>query len=122
MHIRKLLVLVLLGLSLTAAADFRTTTEVYEIDLPNLRLPGTEGGTLALKECDDCETQTLRGKPIEIGRRHPTDLACAIGAHISIAKIVSQHENNIWSLRLRRSCGDRYQAHRQHNREGESNV
>ena len=60
MHIRKLLVLVLLGLSLTAAADFRTTTEVYEIDLINLRLPGTEGGTLALKECDDCETQTLR--------------------------------------------------------------
>ena len=60
MHIRKLLVLVLLGLSLAAAADFRTTTEVYEIDLINLRLPGTEGGTLALKECDDCETQTLR--------------------------------------------------------------
>ena len=60
MHIRKLLGLVLLGLSLAAAADFRTTTEVYEIDLINLRLPGTEGGTLALKECDDCETQTLR--------------------------------------------------------------
>ena len=60
MQIRKLLVLVLLGLSLAAAADFRTTTEVYEIDLPNLRLPGTEGGTLALKECDDCEVLTLR--------------------------------------------------------------
>ena len=60
MHIRKLLVLVLLGLSLAAAADFRTITEVYEIDLPNLRLPGSEGGTLALKECDDCEVQTLR--------------------------------------------------------------
>ena len=60
MQIRKLLVLVLLGLSLTAAADFTTITEVYEIDLIDLRLPGTEGGTLAIKECDDCEVQTLR--------------------------------------------------------------
>ena len=59
MQIRKLLVLVLLGLSLTAVADFRTTTEVYEIDLPNLRLPASEGGTLALKECQDCEVLTL---------------------------------------------------------------
>ncbi len=59
MRIRKLLVLVLLGLSLTAAADFKTTTEVYEIDLPNLRLPASEGGTLALKECQDCEVLTL---------------------------------------------------------------
>ena len=59
MQIRKLLVLVLLGLSLSAVADFRTTTEVYEIDLPNLRLPASEGGTLALKECQDCEVLTL---------------------------------------------------------------
>ena len=60
MQIRKLLVLILLGLSLSAAADFTTITEVYEIDLTNLRLPGTEGGTLAIRECDDCELQTLR--------------------------------------------------------------
>ncbi len=60
MQIRKLLVLVLLGLSLTAAADFTTITEVYEVDLIDLRLPGTEGGTLSIKECDDCEMQTLR--------------------------------------------------------------
>ena len=60
MRIRKLLVLVLLGLSFAAVADFRTITEVYEIDLTNLRLPGTEGGTLAIKECDECDVQTLR--------------------------------------------------------------
>ena len=60
MHIRKLLVLVLLGLSLAAAADFRTITEVHEVDLIDLRLPGTEGGTLAINECDDCEALTLR--------------------------------------------------------------
>ena len=60
MHIRKLLVLVLLGLSLSAAADFTTIAEVYEVDLTDLRLPGTEGGTLAFKQCEDCEAQTLR--------------------------------------------------------------
>lgn len=60
MPIRKLLVLVLLGLSLSAAADFRTITEVYEIELPNLRLPATEGGTIAIKECADCDALTLR--------------------------------------------------------------
>ncbi len=60
MQIRKLLVLVLLGLSLAAAADFRTITEVREVDLIDLRLPGTEGGTLAINECDYCEVLTLR--------------------------------------------------------------
>ncbi len=60
MHSRKLLVLVLLGLSLAAAADFRTITEAYEVDLSDLRLPGSENGTLTFKQCSDCETQTLR--------------------------------------------------------------
>ncbi len=60
MHIRRMLIVVLLGLSLSAAADFRTVTEVYEVDLVNLRLPVTESGTLAMHECDECEVQTLR--------------------------------------------------------------
>lgn len=60
MHIQRLLVLVLLGLSISAAADFRTVTEVYEVDLIHLRLPGTEGGTLAFSRCADCEVLTLR--------------------------------------------------------------
>ena len=60
MQLRKLLVLVLLGLSLAAAADFRTITEAYEVDISNLRLPGSENGTLTFKQCADCEAQTLR--------------------------------------------------------------
>ncbi len=60
MRIRKLLILVLLGLSLAAAADFRTITEAYEVDLSDLRLPGSEKGTLTFKQCSDCEAQTLR--------------------------------------------------------------
>ena len=60
MHIRILLVLVLLGLSLSAAADFRTITEAYEVDLNDLRLPGSKYGTLTFKQCSDCDAQTLR--------------------------------------------------------------
>ncbi len=60
MHIRRLLVLTILGLSLSAAADFRTTMEVWEVELINLRLPATEGGTLAFSDCADCDVQTLR--------------------------------------------------------------
>ena len=60
MHSRKLLVLVLLGLSLSATADFRTITEAYEVDLSDLRLPGNEYGTLTFKQCSDCELQILR--------------------------------------------------------------
>ena len=60
MRIRKLLVLVLLGLSLAAAADFKTITESYEVALSDLRLPGSEYGTLTFKQCSDCKAQTLR--------------------------------------------------------------
>ena len=60
MHIRKLLILVLFGLSLSAAADFTTITEAYEVAVGDLRLPRSEGGTLTFKQCSDCEAQTLR--------------------------------------------------------------
>ncbi len=60
MHIRKLLILVLLGVSLSAAADFTTITAAYEVAVSNLRLPGSENGTLTFKQCSDCEAQTLR--------------------------------------------------------------
>ena len=60
MQIRRLLALIILGLSLTAAADFRTTLEVYEIDFVNVRLPGTAGGTISLKHCNACEARLLR--------------------------------------------------------------
>jgi hypothetical protein len=60
MQLRKLLVLALLGLSLAATADFRTITEAYEVGLSDLRLPGSEYGTLTFKQCADCVSQTLR--------------------------------------------------------------
>ena len=60
MHSRKLLSLILVGLSISTAADFRTITEAYEVDLSDLRLPGNEYGTLTFRQCSDCEAQTLR--------------------------------------------------------------
>ncbi len=60
MNSRKILVLVMLGLGLSAAAHFKTVTEVYEVGLIYLRLPGAEGGTLVFSECADCDIQTLR--------------------------------------------------------------
>lgn len=64
MHIRRLLVLTILGLmSLTANADFRTTMEVWEVELVNLRLPGTESGTLTFSDCEKCDPLTLRVTP-----------------------------------------------------------
>jgi hypothetical protein len=60
MHIQRLLVLAILGLSLSAAAEFRTITEAYEVDLGDLRLPRSENGNLTFKQCSDCEPETLR--------------------------------------------------------------
>jgi hypothetical protein len=60
MHIQRLLVLAILGLSLSAAADFRTITEAYEVDLSDLRLPRSENGNLTFRQCPDCDVQTLR--------------------------------------------------------------
>ncbi len=60
MQIRRLLVLTILGLSLTAAADFRTTMEVHEVQLVNLRLPTGANGTLSFIDCRECDAQTVR--------------------------------------------------------------
>ena len=63
MHIQSLMVFFILGLSVTAAADFRTRTEVHEVNLIFLRLPGTPSGTLSFAGCADCDSQTIRVRP-----------------------------------------------------------
>ncbi len=64
MHIRSLMVLIIFGLmSLSATADFRTTMEVWEVELIYLRLPGTESGTLTFSDCKECEPLTIRVTP-----------------------------------------------------------
>jgi hypothetical protein len=59
MHIRKLLAIVLLGLSLSAVADFTTITAAYEVAVSDLRMPLNEGGTLKFRQCAECAWQTL---------------------------------------------------------------
>ncbi len=60
MHIRRLLALVLLGLSVSAAADFRTIIEVNEVSVGDMRLPRSAVGTLTFKQCAECQLQTVR--------------------------------------------------------------
>ena len=59
MKIRKHMALVFLGLSLSASAQFTTIIEAYEIEIGDLRLPGSIGGTISFRRCADCEFQTI---------------------------------------------------------------
>ena len=60
MHIPKLIALVLIGLSFSAAADFTTVVEAYEVNVSDIKMPRIVGGTLKFRQCAACETQTLR--------------------------------------------------------------
>ena len=60
MQMRRLLVLTILGLSITAVADFRTTMEVHEVQLVYLRLPTSANGTLSFSDCAECNELTVR--------------------------------------------------------------
>jgi hypothetical protein len=60
MHIRKLLVALLMTFSLSAAADFVTVEEGYEVALSNMTTPVTNTGSLIFKECDDCDSRMIR--------------------------------------------------------------
>ena len=56
---RKLFIAALmLGLALPAAADFVTIERAYEVALSEIRLPRSENGTIAFKECDTCNFET----------------------------------------------------------------
>ena len=49
-----------LGLSIPAAADFKTIVQAYEVALSEIRLPRAESGTIAFKECSTCNYRTKR--------------------------------------------------------------
>lgn len=59
MHIHKTLALVLLGLSLSAAADLSVVTEAYEVEAIDLRMPPGATGIVTFKACEDCKLQTI---------------------------------------------------------------
>jgi len=63
MHIRKILVALLMTFSLSAAADFVTNEEGYEVALSNMTVPVTSNGSLVFKECADCDSRAIRMTP-----------------------------------------------------------
>ena len=60
MKLKVLMITVLLSLALPAAADLRVVQQAYEVALSDMRLPRAASGTIAFKECDDCEYKRYR--------------------------------------------------------------
>ena len=60
MKTKLLIAIAIMGLALPVAADFTTVQLAYEVALSDVRLPRNEKGTIAFKECDDCEYKTKR--------------------------------------------------------------
>lgn len=52
-----------LVLALPAVAQMRTIQLAHEVALNELRLPGTESGTIGFKPCEDCDYRTERVSP-----------------------------------------------------------
>ena len=50
----------MLMLAIPAAAQFVTVEQAYEIALSDLRLPRSQSGTIAFKECEKCDYMTKR--------------------------------------------------------------
>ncbi|NCF73085.1 MAG: hypothetical protein GWP67_06225 [Gammaproteobacteria bacterium] len=60
MRIRTTLFAVLLGLSFSVSAENYIISQAYEIALDELRLPGNTVGSVSFKDCNACDTQTIR--------------------------------------------------------------
>ena len=85
MHFPKLVALIFLGISASAAADFITVTAAYEIDTSNITMPVNEGGTLKFKQCDDCEWETVL---VNAGTRYVLN-----GANVPLSEFKEQLED-----------------------------
>jgi len=60
MQTKLLIVAAMFILALPAAADFKTVELASEVALSDLRLPVSENGTIAYKECEKCDFLTKR--------------------------------------------------------------
>jgi predicted secreted protein len=50
----------LLMLALPAAADFETVSRAYEVSLDRMTIPATVNSRVMFKDCDSCDTQSIR--------------------------------------------------------------
>ncbi len=60
MKIKAMIAALMLGLSLSAAAQITTVQLSHEVRLSDIRLPQSSGGTIGYKTCDDCAYETTR--------------------------------------------------------------
>jgi hypothetical protein len=60
MRLKLFIAALMFGLAMPAAADFTTIEQAYEVALSEMRLPRSEGGTIAFKECSTCDYRTKR--------------------------------------------------------------
>ena len=60
MKIKTIVAAFLLSLCISAAAQFQTVAEAYEVALNDIRLPQNEVGTIAFKQCGECSYETRR--------------------------------------------------------------
>lgn len=63
MKLKLLITATLIGLALPVAADFTTIEQAYEVALSEVRLPQSESGTMAFKQCETCDFVTKRVSP-----------------------------------------------------------
>lgn len=60
MTIRALFITILLTLSFSASADFKTIQRAYEVNLSTFNVPVTHNGVISFKECETCESISAR--------------------------------------------------------------
>jgi len=60
MKLKIIIAAFLLSLTVSAAADFKTIREGYEVAIGNVRLPQSKSGTIAYKKCSECPYETKR--------------------------------------------------------------
>ena len=96
MHIRTLLVALLMTFSLSAAADFVTVEEGYEVALSDMTVPVTSTGSLVFRECEDCDAKSIRmtrntrfvvnGRTVELKefRKHVFQVSDRTGVPVTI--------------------------------------
>lgn len=60
MNIKLILITLVLGLALPAAADFRTVSRAHEVSLNDFRAPASANGGLSFRDCAECETHSVR--------------------------------------------------------------
>jgi len=99
MNSKTLLIIALLGLSFSAAADFTTVSRAYEIGIENFRAPITRHGVAAFKTCDSCDQLSVRatadtryvvnGKSVTL--RKFRDALVLAGGNINAPVIVLHH-------------------------------